>query len=193
MNLKGEGIPIVLCYGNNYTHNILVLQLLGKNLEQLFLLSGKKFSMKTTCVLGIQMLDRIKFVHENLHIHRDIKPDNFAMGINENENKVFLLDFGLAKKFIKKNKNLQTIVRNHKHITGSARYCSINTHEGKEQSRSDDLESIGYILIYFLKGILPWQGEKITDDEDKYLNIANKKKLITIEELCKGMPGQYKN
>ena len=136
------------------------------------------------------MIERIKVVHNNYHIHRDIKPDNFVMGINDYQKKVFLIDFGLSKKYKSQSKGTHIPFRTDKNITGTARYCSINTHNGFEQSRRDDLESIGYVLIYFLKGILPWQGLKIEKNDDHYLAISEKKKSTTIEELCEGYPGK---
>ena len=188
--LKGEGVPKVLCYGNNKKYNILVLQLLGKSLEQLFNLCGKKLSLKTTCILGLQMIERIKFVHENFHLHRDIKPDNFVMGLNENENKNFIIDFGLAKKYKSQSKGTHIPFKTGKNMTGTARYCSINTHLGYEQSRRDDLESIGYVLLYFLKGCLPWQGLKLKAEEDQYAKICEKKKSVSLSELCAGIPSK---
>lgn len=188
--LKGDGIPKVICYGNNKKYNILVLQLLGKSLEQLYLLNGKKLSLKTTCIIGLQMLERIKFVHEHFHIHRDIKPDNFVMGIEEDENKVYIIDFGLSKKFKSQSKNMHIPFKTNKNMTGTARYCSINTHLGYEQSRRDDLESIGYVLVYFLRGFLPWQGIKIKSNEDQYAKICEKKQSISLKELCEGFPSK---
>lgn len=168
-----------------------MLQLLGKSLEQLYNINGKKISLKTTCILGIQMLERIKFIHENYHIHRDIKPDNFVMGINEDENMVYLIDFGLAKKYKSQSKGTHIPFRTNKNMTGTARYCSINTHLGYEQSRRDDLESIGYVLLYFLKGVLPWQGLKLRQDEDQYAKICEKKQNTPLKDLCSGFPGIY--
>ncbi len=188
--LKGEGIPKVICYGNNKKYNILVLQLLGKSLEQMFILCGKKLSLKTTCIIGTQMLERIKFIHENYHIHRDIKPDNFVMGVNEDENKVFLIDFGLSKKYKSQSKGTHIPFKSNKNMTGTARYCSISTHRGFEQSRRDDLESIGYVLLYFLRGSLPWQGLKFKKEDDQYAKICEKKQTVILEELCAGLPSK---
>jgi serine/threonine protein kinase len=136
------------------------------------------------------MVQRLKYVHEKCHIHRDIKPDNFTMGINMDENKVYVIDFGLAKKFKSQTKNTHIPFKTGKNMTGTARYCSINTHEGFEQSRRDDLESIGYVVMYFIRGVLPWQGLKCRKDEDHYEIIHQKKKSTPIMELCKGYPGK---
>ena len=136
------------------------------------------------------MLERIKFVHEHYHIHRDIKPDNFVMGIEEDENKVYIIDFGLSKKYKSQSKNLHIPFKTNKNMTGTARYCSINTHLGYEQSRRDDLESIGYVLVYFLRGVLPWQGIKIKSNEDQYAKICEKKQSISLKELSEGFPSK---
>jgi serine/threonine protein kinase len=181
----------VFCYGNNKKYNILVLQLLGKSLEQLFNHCGKKLSLKSTCILGIQMIERIKFVHENFHLHRDIKPDNFVMGINENENKVFVIDFGLSKKYKSQSKGTHIPFKTNKNMTGTARYCSINTHLGYEQSRRDDLESIGYVLLYFLKGNLPWQGLKLKPEDNQYKKICEEKQAVLLSVLCAGLPSNF--
>jgi len=136
------------------------------------------------------MIERIQYVHEKFHIHRDIKPDNFVMGIEKEENKVFVIDFGLAKKYKSLTKNTHIPYKTGKNMTGTARYCSIGTHEGIEQSRRDDMESIGYVLIYFIKGILPWQGLKCRQHEDHYTKIFEKKKITSLEELCRGCPSK---
>lgn len=136
------------------------------------------------------MIKRIEYTHDKNHIHRDIKPDNFMMGINSTENSLFIIDFGLAKKYRSSTKKGHIAFKTNKNITGTARYCSINTHRGYEQSRRDDLESIGYVLVYFLKGILPWQGIKCRQDEDHYTKIFERKKVTSVEDLCKGFPSK---
>lgn len=131
------------------------MDLLGKSLESLFNLCGRKFSLKTVMMLADQMIKRVEYVHSMRIIHRDIKPDNFAIGINQNKHRVFILDFGLAKKFLS-SKGQHIKYKDGKSLTGTARYASINTHIGIEQSRRDDLEALGYLYVYFLKGKLPW-------------------------------------
>lgn len=189
--LQGEGIPKIYCYGNNQTHNILIQELLGKSLEDIFNSMRKKFSLKTVCVLGIEMIKRIKFVHSRHHIHRDIKPDNFMIGRDENENKIYIIDFGLAKKYYSTSKHQHIKFCKGKSLIGTARYCGRNAHRGFEQSRRDDIESIGYVLMYFLEGILPWQGLKVKQGEDQFEKIAEKKYSTPFSELCKGQPEEF--
>ena len=164
------------------------MELLGKSLEDLFQANSKKFTLKTVCMIADQMLERIEFIHNKHIIHRDIKPDNFVMGLGNKNQTVYLLDFGLAKKY-RSSRTLQHIKFNiNKKLTGTARYASINALRGCEQSRRDDLEAIGYVLMYFLKGSLPWQGLKVDRREDRYKKIYEKKKATSPEELCAGYP-----
>ncbi|CAB1337003.1 unnamed protein product [Coregonus sp. 'balchen'] len=156
----GVGIPHIRWYGQEKDYNVLVMDLLGPSLEDLFNFCSRRFTMKTVLMLADQMISRIEYVHTKNFIHRDIKPDNFLMGIGRHCNKLFLIDFGLAKKY-RDNRTRQHIpYREDKNLTGTARYASINAHLGIEQSRRDDMESLGYVLMYFNRTSLPWQGLK---------------------------------
>jgi len=188
--LKGFGIPAVKSYGFSGKYNIMVMELLGKSLEDLFQENKKHFSLQTVCLIAIQMIDRLEFIHNKHIIHRDIKPDNFVIGLNKKNNIIYLLDFGLAKKY-RSSRTLEHIKFSvKKKLTGTARYASINALKGCEQSRRDDLEAVGYVLMYFLLGTLPWQGLKVHVKEERYKKIYEKKKNTTPEELCKGFPEQ---
>jgi serine/threonine protein kinase len=189
--LQGEGIPKVYCYGNNLLHNLLVEELLGKSLEDIFNAYGKPFSLKTVCVIGIEMIKRIRYIHSKYYIHRDIKPDNFMVGRGENEKKLYIIDFGLAKKYYSVSKAQHIKFVTGKHLTGTARYCGRNAHRGYEQGRRDDIESIGYVLMYFLLGVLPWQGLRVKKNEDQFEKIAQKKYSTTFEELTEGQPEEF--
>ena len=165
------------------------MDLLGSSLESL-LSSYKKFGMKTVISLAILMIDTIKHVHSHGFIHRDIKPDNFVTGLNEEKGKVYCIDFGLSKRFLKKNGE-HIDFSDKKRFCGTARYASIAAHKNLEQSRKDDLESIGYMLIYMFKGKLPWQGIKNKDKKKRYSLIGDKKEKMSEEELCCGMPKEF--
>ena len=189
--LQGEGVPKVYCYGNNLIHNLLVEELLGKSLEDLFNAHRKPFSLKTVCVLGIEMIKRIQYIHTKHYIHRDIKPDNFMIGRGANKNKVYIIDFGLAKKYYSVSKGQHIKFITGKQLIGTARYCGRNAHKGYEQGRRDDIESIGYVLMYFLLGVLPWQGLKVKKNEDQFEKIGQKKHSTSFEELTAGQPQEF--
>ena len=141
-------------------------------------------------MLGIQMLTRIEYIHEKGFIHRDIKPENFVIGLNEKSNIVHIIDFGLSKRYKDKNTGQHIPYRENRHLVGTVRYASINAHLGVEQSRRDDIESIGYVLVYFFLGRLPWQSK--LDKGKPPVNKIMEKKLITPPEiLCKKMPMEF--
>ena len=188
--LKGPNIPFVKSFGFTAQYNILVMQLLGKSLENL-LMERKIFSLKTVCMVGYQMINILEFIHEKHILHRDIKPDNFVMGLDELSNIVYLIDFGLAKKYRSMTTLIQYPMVKKNKLTDTARYASINALKGYEHSRRDDLESVGYILIYFLKGKLPWQGIHTKTKEEKYQKILEKKVEISSTELCDGIPKEF--
>ena len=189
--LKGEGIPYIKSYGYSGEYNVLVMELLGKSLEQLFEEKGSKLSLKTVCMLGIQMISRLEYIHNKHILHRDIKPDNFIIGIDINNYKVYLIDFGLSKKY-RSSRTLQHIkYSENKKLIGTARYASINALAGIEQGRRDDMEALSYVLVYFLRGSLPWQGLRVNKKEDRYKKILEKKKMVNSKELCIGLPNQF--
>lgn len=131
-------------------------------------------------------------MHYKHFLHRDIKPDNFVMGLREHTRSVYLIDFGLAKRYRDPRTLFHIPYRENKSLTGTARYASLNTHLGIEQSRRDDLESLGYLMIYFLNGRLPWQGiNDAIDKEDKYAKILARKRTTTIESLCAALPPEF--
>lgn len=159
-------------------------------MEDLFNKCGRRFSLKTVLQLADQVLERVETMHNRHLIHRDIKPANFVIGYH-NTSLVHCIDFGLSKRY-RHPRTLQHIpYRDGRSLTGTPRYASINNHLGIEQSRRDDLESIGYVLIYFLRGVLPWQGLKAKTASKKYKMIMEKKQSVSISDLCQGCPIQF--
>ncbi|KAK7465287.1 serine/threonine protein kinase [Stygiomarasmius scandens] len=189
----GVGVPSVRWFGTEGGFNIMVLDLLGPSLEDLFNFCNRKFSLKTVLLLADQLISRIEYIHSRDFVHRDIKPDNFLMGIGKGGNQVNVIDFGLSKKFIHPKTRLHIPYRENKNLTGTARYTSINTHLGVEQSRRDDLESLAYVFMYFLRGTLPWQGlgPKANTKKQKYNLIMEKKMTTPIDLLCRGFPIEF--
>ncbi|XP_022749832.1 casein kinase 1-like protein 3 isoform X2 [Durio zibethinus] len=187
----GSGIPSIKWSGIDGEDNVLVLDLLGPSLEDLFVYCGRKFTLKTVLMLAGQMITRIEYVQSKGFLHRDIKPDNFLMGLGRKANQVYIIDFGLAKRYRDSTTNRHIPYRENKNLTGTARYASSNTHLGIEQSRRDDLESLGYVLLYFLRGSLPWQGLKAATKKQKYDQICEKKLSTPIEVLCKSHPVEF--
>lgn len=181
----GMGIPRVYMKGSMGDNNIMVMDLLGPSLEDLFNYCGRRFTLKTTMMLGIELITRLEFIHHRNFIHRDIKPDNFVIGIGERANVVYIIDFGLSKQYRDPYHtkhipylSLAAVIssyRENKNLTGTPRYASLSNHLGIEQSRRDDLESLGYVLLYFIRGKLPWQGLNAQTKKQKYNKIMESK------------------
>jgi serine/threonine protein kinase len=185
------GLPKIYDYIQTPDYNIMFMQLLGPSLEDLFNKYGKKLKLTSVMLLADQLIMLLQQLHETEYIHRDIKPNNFLIGRDKNMNQVYMMDFGLSKKYTMDNKHIK--FRDNRSLIGTARYASINMHMGLEPSRRDDLESVGYMLIYLLKGALPWQGIKKEKGVDHVKTIGEKKMCTGVESLCEGIPDCFKN
>uniref|UniRef100_H3B1Z2 non-specific serine/threonine protein kinase n=1 Tax=Latimeria chalumnae TaxID=7897 RepID=H3B1Z2_LATCH len=188
----GVGIPTIKWCGAEGDYNVMVMELLAEKQQNVILMCGGGFLFLFNPPLCCPFqISRIEYIHSKNFIHRDVKPDNFLMGLGKKGNLVYIIDFGLAKKYRDARTHQHIPYRENKNLTGTARYASINTHLGIEQSRRDDLESLGYVLMYFNLGSLPWQGLKAATKRQKYERISEKKMSTPIEVLCKGYPSEF--
>ena len=186
-----DGIPHVYKFRQGHKHNYLIMELLGKSIDKLFSECKKEFSYKTIFQIGYQMIQRIEYVHSKGYIHRDIKPGNFVIGKGDNSKILYIIDFGLSKRYIDKTTNNHIPYKEGKGLTGTARYVSLSTHYGIEQSRRDDIEGIAYNLIYLAKGRLPWQGVRTKNKKEKHKKIMESKIAYTPDKLCEGLSNEF--
>eukprot|EP00826_Nyctotherus_ovalis_P065653 TRINITY_DN9654_c0_g2_i4.p1 TRINITY_DN9654_c0_g2~~TRINITY_DN9654_c0_g2_i4.p1 ORF type:complete len:301 (+),score=73.87 TRINITY_DN9654_c0_g2_i4:426-1328(+) len=169
----------------------MVMDLLGLSLEGLFSLCKQRFSLKTILIIADQTLQRIEYMHSKNFLHRDIKPDNFLIGAGHKQHLIYIIDLGLAKRFQDPKTGDHIPYKDGKNLTGTARYASLNTHLGIEQSRRDDMESLGFMLMYFVRGSLPWQGMRGKTKQEKYAAIKDRKINTSIQTLCEGYPEEF--
>jgi len=190
-NASPQGVVECLYFGKEDKFNCMVMEILGKSLEDHVQACGGKLSPKTTTLIAEQVLQRIEYFHSKKIVHRDIKPENFMFGIKNRVHHVYIIDFGLSKLYWDATRNSHAVQKTGLSLTGTARYASINAHKGVEQSRRDDLEAIGHMFLYFLRGALPWSGLDAKTQEEKYRKICEKKESTPLPELCKGFPKAF--
>jgi serine/threonine protein kinase len=209
-----DGFPTPFWYGSQGDYNVLVMTLLGPDLKNLYSFCRNKFSVKTIYQIAIQIITRLEQLHKKHFVHRDMKPDNICVGNGKNASKFHLIDFGLSKRYIDPKLGKHVSEKKDKGVIGTTTYLSMNAGNGCEHSRRDDLESLGYILISFMRdGKLPWSIYDhpeppflYPDDPQKEymakvefgakIDIYNKKvgkmkSEISLEELCKGLPDVF--
>lgn len=186
-----QGFAECYYWGHEGRYHCMVMEILGKSLEDRMTDCKNKFTNVTTALIAEQVLRRMEYLHAKCIIHRDIKPENFMFGVGDKVHHLYLIDFGLSKKYFDASKHVQ--MRTKLSLTGTARYASINAHKGIEQSRRDDLEAIGHMIIYFLRGSLPWSGLEAKTQEEKYRKIREKKEQVPLDDLCAGFPDAFKD
>ena len=190
--LRGFGIPKIISYGISGNYKVLVEALLGKSIDVLLKKNNNpKSKMKDICMIAIQIMERIEYIHNKNIIHLDIKPANFLVG-NPDDSVIYLIDYGVSKKYRSSIKGKHIMLLKKNKFKGTLNFSSINSMEGYESSRRDDLISIGYMLIFLIKGELPWSKIKYgTSASERYIKFLNLKKNTTNEELCKNLPSEF--
>ncbi|KAI0209214.1 Casein kinase 1-like protein 5, partial [Lamellibrachia satsuma] len=191
----GPGIP-KFYWGGLYDYepfyNVLVIEYLGPSIQDLFAYCHHIFSLKTVLMLADQMLDIIQFIHENHFIYRDIKPDNFLIGVDVDTHRIYIVDFGLAKKYLRGRALRRSSSYHFSHpMVGTTRYASLHAHRGEDLSPRDDMESLAYVWIYLLRGNLPWQGLKAEHRDQTFAAVKEAKLSMTAERLCEGLPDTF--
>lgn len=182
-------VPTIHKYIETSDYNLLIMQLLGKSLDVIFDECDNIIDIGTVMKMGIMIISHLEKIHRLGIIHRDIKPNNFMFGINENENDLYVMDFGLSKKWCVNKDHIE--FKTDRSMIGTARYASLNIHIGTEPSRRDDMESVGYMLVYLAKGSLPWQGLKKKTKENQLDKIGEKKMMINLKALCENLPSCF--
>jgi len=185
-----QGFAECYYWGQEGRYHCMVMELLGKSLEDRMSQCNNKMTVKSAVLIAHQVLLRIEYLHSKMIIHRDIKPENFMFGIQNKIHHLYIIDFGLSKRYYDVK---HVAMRTKLSLTGTARYASINAHKGFEQSRRDDLEAIGHMLLYFVRGALPWSGLDAKTQEEKYRKITEKKEQTPLEDLCQGHPSAFKD
>ena len=206
------GFPSIFDTFIHEKKNIIIESMLGPSLDKLFKYCGRIFPLKTVCLIGKEMVKRLETMHGKGILHRDLKPNNLTWGnynssynnisnSNYQNNKyeldintIYLIDFGLSCSYYEHELNMSHYkLKDNLNFVGTLRYASLNSHKGIRQGRRDDLESMLYILIYFLKGKLPWQDIKVKQKEERHKIIFHIKSNISIDSLCKDIPEEFAN
>ena len=191
-SIKGLGIPELITFGKINNYKILIEQLLSKSLAELFSDYNYKFSIQDICLIALQLIDRIEWIHSKTLVHRDIKPEYFFIGVND-PNIIYLTEFGQCSKYCSSKTGKHIIQGFRGTFTGTLKYSSANAQRGNQQSRRDDIESLGYTILYFMKGKLPWENlNQNYNDKEIFLKTYAMKKYMPIERLCKGLPLEMK-
>ncbi|KAH9406581.1 Casein kinase I isoform gamma-2 [Tyrophagus putrescentiae] len=196
----GNAVGFAQCvfYQQSSTESVIVMSLLGQNLKELFQMCNRTFSLKTVLRIAIQSISRLEVLHGKNFIYRDIKPDNFVLGQSgtQGEKTIHLVDFGMAKEYIDRVTQRHIRLRSNRPMLGTARFMSCNAHFNYELSRRDDLESLGYMFLYFLKGSVPWsallQSSLSESTPMKQLQkIGSMKQALSPEDIFENCPEEF--
>jgi len=190
LQLKGYGVPRIISFGHIGKYNVLIEELLGESLEDLFKKNKNKekvIILKDMLMTGIQLIDRIEYIHSNNIVHLDIKPSNFVVGYKD-PSLIYIIDFGLSKKYKSSRTGKHIIFSKRKYFQGNIKFSSVNNMRGIVSSRRDDLESIGYMLIYLYESKLPWEKIEAINKLEIVEKIFYIKKQISMNTLCKNLP-----
>jgi len=186
-------VPTVYFYGQDGGFRILVMELLGVSLSELFIYHRERFSLTTVCMLAIKMVNAVEFFHSKGLLHRDIKPGNFVTGRGDKGSDLYLIDYGLASPYIESDGRhipYGTNARFH----GTDKYASINNHRKIEPGRRDDLESVGYLIVYFSTGNLPWAKEHANAKKNDRRRLYGESKInTTVKQLCHKLPQTFED
>ena len=187
---SGVGMPEVYSLESVTGCSVMVMELLGATVHDVFMACGKRFPAGLVMQLGEQMIGRLEFVHSRGVVHRDMKPDNFLLGKGIHADLIYLIDFGISQYF-RDSKSLKHCPLTNGHsLRGTAKYCSLNTHHGLDQSRRDDLESLGYVLVYLAQGALPWENFRSPLKTERHQGIGAIKQNTPLATLCQGAPSE---
>lgn len=188
----GINYPRYIETGVDAVFRYLAMELLGKNLDELFILCGNKFTIKTVLMIADQLISSLEFLHKRHYIFRDIKPNNFVIGRGSKSNQIFMVDFGLCKKYIDEETSEHVEFLEGQSVAGTVRFASKYALAGNTQSRRDDMIALGYLLIYFAKGTLPWAAIEANSSSQKIQQICTMKSTIEPEELCNKLPPEFR-
>ena len=185
--LQGYGIPKFISFGHTQKYNILIEELLDKSLHYIFIGNKRKASLIDLCLIAIQILDRLEWIHSKNIIYRDVKAENFLLGLKD-PNVIYIIDFGLCKKYRSSKTGKHVLPNKYKLISGTMRYASPNVLKGKEPSRRDDLISLGYLLIYLFKGYLPWESLSPNFNREEFIKLLYLKENDIKSKLLTNLP-----
>ena len=185
--LKGLGIPELVSYGRNAKYNILIETLLDKSLFDMFIRSKKPCYLTDVCLIALQLIERLEFIHSKDIVYRDVKPENFMIGIKD-PNVIYIIDYGLCKKYRSSKTGRHIQPRYINKFIGTLKYASSNVIKGKESSRRDDLISLGFVLIHLYSRNIPWNTTFQSLDKLSYLNILHSKETFDDGKLLQCLP-----